>query len=50
MGRCLGQNRDCEARYADGMQDDGGVIEVSENADAKSVDHCVREQQRGVNS
>lgn len=49
MRWCLGQNGDCEAGYADGMQDDGGVVKVSENANAKSVDHGVREQQRGVN-
>lgn len=48
VGWSFGQDSNAEAADTHGMQDDRGVVQVSESADAERVDHAVRKQHGGI--
>lgn len=50
MRRCFCDDGDGEGGYAQGVQDDGGVVEVFEQFDAEGVECGVRDEKGGVDA
>lgn len=50
MSRSLGKDSNTERRDSHRVQEDRGVIEVSQNLDAEGVDNAVRHQDGCVNA
>ena len=48
VGGCLGQDGDADRRNTSTVQHDGDVVEIAQDADAKRVDHAVRDQDGGI--
>ena len=50
MGRCFGEHGDDEREDAEGVQDDGGVVEVAKDVHAECVYKTVRNQDGSVDA
>ena len=50
MDWCFGQYGDCEAGYSNGVEDNGCVVQVSEERNAEAVDKRMRDQQSGIDA
>lgn len=48
MGGRLGQDGDRKTSNADGMQNDGSIVQKTKNVNTERIHNAVRDQQRGV--